>query len=105
MKCGLKFNLNYLFLMVLIIGVITLLPVSYALLKMERDNAVKRWQMDMVQQSSAATSSYYASLITKMVLGLRDDVERILRTNKAGENLNSIGIVPQSDISMRVLET
>lgn len=87
------------------IGVLALAVVGFLLIYQERQATLKQWQLDAVQRSSAATSSYYASLIRNLVLGNSIEVESIMDINKKGENLLDIRIVPHAQIPIRILET
>ncbi len=100
-----KLTLNRLFILIIALGLLCLAFIGYILLKEERENTIKKWQMATVQTSSASTSSYYSGLITNLVLGNKDAVRDILDIARNGENLLSIEIVPQSKITMYILET
>lgn len=100
-----QLTLNKIFLLILSAGFVCLFVIGYVLLDAERENALKKWQMNTIQISSSATSSYYSGLIRGIVLGSSKDITDILKIAESGEHLRSIGIVPQTQITPFILET
>lgn len=98
-------TVNKIFLIILMLGLMTLSLVGYAIMKQEHEQSVRTWQMQAIQKSSAATSSYYADLITNIVLDKKNEVSDIIKLSKEDENVQSVEIVPQSEITQYILET
>ena len=100
-----QFTLNQVFACILLVGVCAVVGIGYVMVNREAERYNETWRNDNLSKSAAFTSSYYSAIIPKIILDKQDEVNRLLQGIKEGEGLKAAYILPQSAISMHVLES
>jgi signal transduction histidine kinase/DNA-binding NarL/FixJ family response regulator len=98
-------TLRRLFIRILLVGCVAIIVVGVILLWQERERSEKQWRYDTISRSVESTSTYYSSLLSKIILEQSELLKSSLDNIKKNEKLISVSIIPQMDLDQSVLAT
>lgn len=98
-------TLKHLFIRILLVGCFAIIMVGIVLLWQERERTEKQWRYNTISRSIEATSTYYSTLLSKLILQEPDSLKSSLDNIKRSEKLILASVIPQNDLDQSILAT